>query len=272
MDRRKMLLAATAGALSTVAVVNAQPVARQPRMGQASVPFLLVHGAFHGGWAWRRVADRLRVAGHPVFTPTLTGMGERAHLIGSNVNLETHIADVVSVIENEELENVVLVGHSYAGIVVSGVADRINEKIDQLVYFDAVLPENGKSWSDFNTPEVVAQRRAEVAQKGNGFRWAVEQSPAGYGITDDLEAAWLRRRFSHFPFEAYLQPLRFQGPGTGTLRKTYINCTQPALRPIDQFRARAIADPAYRVVELAAGHDGMVNKPREVAEILLGLA
>jgi pimeloyl-ACP methyl ester carboxylesterase len=271
MQRRdvlKTLAIGTSGAFA--AACGSAPLPRPAPPNKT--PFVLVHGAFHGAWVWGRVAERLRMAGHPVFAPTLTGMGQRSHLISPNVNLDTHIADVVGVIDNEELTNVVLVGHSYAGIVVTGVADRRNDRLRQVIYFDAVLPENGKAWADFNTPDVVARRKAEVAAKGEGYRWSVEQSPAAYGVTDRNDAAWLQRRFSAFPFAAYLQPLRIAGPGLGKLPRAYIDCTQPVFAPINRFREQARADRGFKVMPLAAGHDGMVNKPDEVTKLFRSLA
>lgn len=268
MRRRQILQAGAAAAIA----VSASGCAQAPLGTARRAPFVLVHGAFHGGWIWSRVAERLRAAGHGVFTPTLTGMGERSHLIGRNVDLETHIADVMNAIEYEELSDVILVCHSYAGIVGHGVADRMNPRLRQLIFFDSVLPDYGKSWSDYNTPQVVAQRRAQVASTGKGYIWNVEQSPAGYGITDPADVAWFRRRVSSFPFPAYLQKLEQKGPGLGRLPRAYIDCIKPALAPINQFRARARGDSAFKVIPLEAGHDGMITHAAEVAGIFLSLA
>ena len=268
MRRRQIL---QGGAVAAI-VASTAGCAQSPVAAQRKSPFVLVHGAFHGGWCWSRVAERLRAAGHRVFTPTLTGMGERSHLIGPAVDLETHIADVMSVIECEELNEVILVCHSYAGIVGHGVADRMNPRLRQLIFFDSVLPDYGKSWSDYNTPQVVAQRRAQVASAGKGYIWNVEQSPAGYGISDPADAAWFRRRVSAFPFPAYLQKLEQKGPGLGRLPRAYVDCIKPALAPINQFRAKARADSSFKVIPLEAGHDGMITHAAEVAGIFLSLA
>lgn len=267
MDRRDVLM----GGASMLAA-TATGCAQVPAGAREKPPFVLVHGAFHGGWCWARVAERLRAAGHRVYTPTLTGMGERSHLIGPDVNLETHIQDVVNVIEYEELERVVLVCHSYAGIVGHGVADRANPRLGGLVFFDSVLPDYGKSWSDYNTPQVVAQRRAEVDARGKGYIWKPEQSAAGYGISEPADVALFNRRVSAYPFAAYLQKLEQKGPGLGTLPLAYIDCIKPALAPINQFRMKARTNPRFKVFPLEAGHDGMLTHPAEVASILLSLA
>src|SRR5512147_74848 len=120
--------------------------------------YVLVHGAWHGGWCWRRVADRLAAAGQRVFCPTLTGLGERAHLLTRQVNLSTHIADVVGLLEAEELSDVVLCGHSYGGMVITGVAARAKSRLRQLVYLDSAVIEDGECWSTAHTPEVQAER------------------------------------------------------------------------------------------------------------------
>jgi len=140
-----------------------------------------VHGAWHGGWCWRRVADRLQRAGQRVFAPTLTGVGERRHLLRAEVDLETHIQDILGVLEAEELENVVLVGHSYAGLVISGVAARAPKRLRRLVYLDALLVEDGQSWAEAFPPEVTEARRKSVVMAG-GVKTIPAPDPAIYGF------------------------------------------------------------------------------------------
>ena len=137
--------------------------------------FVLVHGAWHGSWCWKHVRKRLQHAGHDVFTPTLTGVGERCHLASPNVNLSTHIADILSLIQWEELSRIILCGHSYGGFVISGVADRIPDRIRALVYLDAFVPEDGECLFDLVSPEMAAGMRRQAATSGDG--WKVDPIP-----------------------------------------------------------------------------------------------
>src|SRR6185312_289139 len=141
-----------------------------------SLNFVLVHGAWHGGWCWKRVSPLLRALGHEVFTPTLTGLGERQHLMSPEVGLDTHIKDVLGVLEYEDLHDVILVGHSYAGMVIAGVAEKAAERIAHLVYLDAFVPADGKSLADYQPPEILQLsrkapgRRAKVSSYRASFR------------------------------------------------------------------------------------------------------
>ena len=132
--------------------------------------FVLVHGAWHGSWCWKRVRKALQAEGHDVFTPTLTGVGERSHLTSPQVTLDTHVADVVNLIRWEELTDVVLCGHSYGGCVITGVADRVAERLRALVYLDAFIPENGQSLHDTLPPEVAEAQVRGARESGDGWR------------------------------------------------------------------------------------------------------
>ena len=144
--------------------------------------FVLVHGAWHGGWCWKKVTPLLRAAGHEVYTPTLTGLGERAHLLTREVDLDTHIRDIINVLEYEELRDVILVGHSYAGMVIAGVADRVPARLAHLVYLDAFVPRDGQASLSLSPPELEAHLRAQALAEGDG--WRVPAPPAAwYGVT-----------------------------------------------------------------------------------------
>src|ERR1700690_637004 len=145
--------------LKTMAIAGGAAGAGTAKAQTAAQTFVLVHGAWHGGWCWSRVADRLRAAGHQVFTPTQTGLGERKHLLSKDITLDTFTKDITNVIEAEELSNVVLVGHSFGGLAISGVADAIPERIRHLVYLDSLIVEGGKSPLDAFTPEIAAARK-----------------------------------------------------------------------------------------------------------------
>jgi pimeloyl-ACP methyl ester carboxylesterase len=160
MNRRHFVLAASVagtamatGSVRSGGAEEAAPAAAS--QGREKPAFVLVHGAWHGGWCWKKVAPLLRAAGHDVFTPTLTGLGERVHLLASEIDLATHVDDVLGVLEYEDLTNVVLVGHSYGGMVISGVAERAGSRLARLVYLDAFLPENGKALRDYAPGEVL---------------------------------------------------------------------------------------------------------------------
>jgi pimeloyl-ACP methyl ester carboxylesterase len=234
--------------------------------------FVLVHGAWHGGWCWSRLAPRLRAAGHAVFTPTLTGLGERRHLISPQVNLDTHIDDVVNLLEFEELDNVVLVGHSYAGIVISGVADRAKPRLRQLVYLDSLLLESGQSlFSDF-PQTVVEQRLKAIRETGGGVGAAAALPPKAFGVTEPADVAWVARRMTPQPVGTYLQPLLLKAPLGNGLPKTFIDCTVDPIATLEPGKARVRADASWKVRTLACGHDAMIVAPDALAELLLDTA
>ena len=160
------------------------------KAGDATHTFVLVHGAWHGGWCWRRVSDRLLTAGHRVFTPTLTGLADRAHLLTPEVNLMTHVQDVVGLIQSEELEDIVLCGHSYGGMVITGVAEALRSRIDAMVYLDAFVPEPQQSLVD-----AMPEDRREKARLAFGSNWRIPSpSAASWKITSPEDQAWVDRR------------------------------------------------------------------------------
>jgi len=232
---------------------------------------VLVHGAWHGGWCWRRVAERLQKAGHRVFAPTLTGLGERAHLLSAAVDLDTHVQDVVGVLENEELENVVLAGHSYAGLVISGVAARAKRRLRRLVYLDALLVEDGQSWASAFPPEVSAARR-DSATTTNGVKTLPAPDPAIYGFADPADTEWVRRRLTPHPYAPFEQKLQWGCPLGNGVPKVYVDCTEPALAALRAMKARWRGGADWEVIELTTGHDLMVSAPEETAQILLRTA
>lgn len=231
--------------------------------------FVLIHGAWHGGWCWRDVARLLREAGHEVFTPTLTGLGERAHLLSAGVGLSTFIDDVCALIETEELHDVVLVGHSFGGPVISGAADRVGERLRRLVYLDALVVQDGQSALDILPPEVRRERSRTI--DAEGLRMAVPP-PEKFGVTDATQADWLRRRLTPHPLKAYAEPLRLRHPLGNGLPKTYVAVTDPWYAPAATVREWVRAQPDWDWREIAAGHDAMVTSPRALAALLENLA
>jgi pimeloyl-ACP methyl ester carboxylesterase len=230
--------------------------------------YVLVHGAWHGGWCWRRVADRLRAAGHRVFTPTLTGLGDRAHLGSPDIDLDTHIEDVCAVFEAEEIEHAVLCGHSYGGMVITGVADRIADRITAIVYLDAFIPEDGQSLFDIQGPERVKKFRA---QAGEG--WRVAPMPAEYfGVMTAADVAWVDRRCVPQSIATYEQPVRRGGADAAIARKIYIFAEKHPNSRFGPYAEQTRNDPDWEFHAIAAGHDVMVDTPDELSEILLGAA
>ncbi len=227
--------------------------------------FVLVHGAWHGGWCWRQVADQLRAVGHQVFTPTMTGLGERAHLLRADTGLSTCIDDISGVILAEELDDVVLVGHSFAGPVISAVADRMPERLRQLVYLDAIVVGHGQSALSIFSPEVQRERSCTI--DAEGWRMAIPE-PAKFGVTDPAQTAWLRRRLTPQPLKAYTEPLQLRHPLGNGLRKTYVAVTDPWYAPLADLRDWVRGQPDWEWRELAAGHDAMVTAPLALAELL----
>jgi pimeloyl-ACP methyl ester carboxylesterase len=227
------------------------------------VTFLLVHGAWHGGWCWGLVADALRKAGHRVYAPSLTGLGERRHLFSRDITLDTHIDDVVQLLEMEDLKDVVLVGHSYGGMVVTGAADRLPARIARLVYLDAFVPENGKCLLDYVVPERAARFREEGERTGG-----ITPPPmALWGLTRPEHLDFVRPREVRHPYGTMTQKIRLSRDHK--LPRTFIYCSSPATGSFDAFAAQYRNDPAWRFHELKTGHDAMILMPDELTELLL---
>lgn len=232
--------------------------------------FLLVHGGWVGGWYWAKVTPLLHVGGHHVFTPTLTGCGERAHLINPAIDLDTHIEDVTNVIQYENLGDVVLVGHSYGGMVISGVAERVPERLAHLCYLDAFVPEDGQALADLVGPAIIADAREKAQLSSDGSRVAMPFPLAAVGVVKDEDVMWMTPRLTPHPLNTMLQPIRLQNPASQTIPRTFIYCNNPALGFFDGFAQKARLGWRYR--EIATGHTAMVTEPRRVADLLLETA
>jgi len=232
--------------------------------------FVLVHGAWHGGWCWARMAPLLRAKGHQVFCPTLTGLSERSHLLSRQVDMSTHIEDVVGVLEAEELSDVVLCGHSYGGMVITGVAARCKDRIKQLVYLDSAVVEDGQAWSDAHTPEVKAERRKQAEPSGGVSMPVPKAEVFGLRKAGDLE--WVQRRMTPQPFAPYDQKLHWGGPVDNGLPKVYVDCTDPIYAGLNPVKDRLRGQPGWPFIELKTGHDAMVSAPEETARLLLAYA
>jgi pimeloyl-ACP methyl ester carboxylesterase len=230
--------------------------------------FVLVHGAWGGAWIWRRVIGPLRAAGHEVHAVTLTGDGERAHLRRPDISLADHIADVCGLVEAEELSDIVLVGHSYGGMVITGAADALGGRIRQLVYVDAMVPVPGEGWGQGHPPEIVQARRALAAAHDNALP---PPDPKDFEI-QGADRDWLLRRQVPHPFGMYRVPLHFDGERWAKLPRLFIDCNAPAYPTIDAMRVRVRQQPGWRIVEMATGHFPMVTMPAELTTHLLSVA
>ena len=231
--------------------------------------FVLVHGAWHGSWCWKRVRHRLQLAGHDVFTPTLTGLGERSHLLARGVNLSTHIEDVVNLIRWEELHNLTLCGHSYGGAVVSGVAERIPERIRALVYLDAFVLESGENVLE-NVHESQRHLLIEATRKlGDG--WKTPPIPATVFNVNAADRDWVDRQCTAHPYACFEEPL-LQSDGIRRIASiTYIVATDWEDTPFGRALERA-RGKGWRILSMACGHDAMLDAPEELARELVGTA
>jgi pimeloyl-ACP methyl ester carboxylesterase len=224
--------------------------------------FLVAHGAWSAGWAWKKMRPLLRERGHELFTPTYTGLGERAHLLTPAVDLDTHIQDLLGVLECEDLREVILVGHSYGGMVATGVADRAPERIARLVYLDAFAPRNGQSTLDLGSPTAWNKLASD--------EWRVPPNPLPPD-TSASDAAWIAPRRVAHPRRALEQPIRLAG-AVEKLPRTYIYCTRPA--PSDSFRqfAERAKKEGWQYLEIDASHNPHITNPGALAQMLYGIA
>jgi pimeloyl-ACP methyl ester carboxylesterase len=223
--------------------------------------FVLVQGAWIGGWYWRPVAQALRTAGHEAYTPTLTGLGERIHLMNPSINLDTHIADIVNVIKQEELSDVVLVGHSYGGMVITGVADALPGTIASMVYLDAFVPENGKALVNYLPPGHPPPKPASDH--------SLAPLPAKFfGATPEV-AAIVDARTTPMPTGCFTQPLKLTGGTDPVKKKTYIYCNVPAPTTFTQFYDKLKNDKDWTTHTLPCTHLVQIDMPKELTTLLL---
>jgi pimeloyl-ACP methyl ester carboxylesterase len=240
--------------------------------------FLLVPGAWLGGWCWQGVTPALREAGHTVYTPTLTGLGERVHLGTPGTDLEVHITDIVNVLAWEEPRDVILVGHSYGGLVITGVADRAPDRIAGLVYLDALVPGDGQALRDFQGPEERAAQEEGMRHHGDGWRIPVpdDLGPEGAGMTaDDLRR--FREKGTGQPAATFAQPIRLTNPDGPTCPRAYIWCSASIFPPgepvtVPDYLKPYDNTPGWRMHQIPTGHWPMFSAPRETAETLLRVA
>lgn len=230
--------------------------------------FVLVHGAWHGGWCYARVAERLRARGHRVFTPTLSGLGERANTARPEIDLTTHVTDICNVLVYEDLHDVVLCGHSYGGMVISGVVETMPERIAALVYLDAFVPDDGQSLHDL-VPEAQRARQIEAAAANGGYIPPI--SAAHFGVNEG-DRAYVDARCTFHPFETMRERLVLTGAGEKIAHKMYLRAGNYASIPFDAARTRYSAEPGWVVEAIEAGHDVMLDNPEALADALMAAA
>ena len=229
--------------------------------------FVLVHGAWHGGWCWRRVVDRLEKQGHKVYAPTMTGVGDRAHLLTPQVTLQTHINDISRLIKWEGLSDVVLVGHSYGGMVITGVADAVADRVRTLIYVDALTPKHGQCALDIRSKERNAETLKLAREQGRG--WQIPPTKAATFNVNEADQDWVDSHCTNMPLACFTQPLYLSGQGDAITDRVYIRAGG---YPSDYFDAAlhgAEADARFVTHTLGAGHDIMVDDPDGLTEILL---
>ena len=228
------------------------------------VIFVLVHGAWHGGWCWKKVKTILENQGFFVYTPTLTGLGERSHLLNEEIGLDTHIQDIVSVLEYEDLKNVVLVGHSYGGMVITGVAGRSAERISHLVYLDAFLPENGKALKDYLPGNNSGNNQP---QEKRDWKVPPRSTALEFGVKEKEDIEWTEKRLGPQSAKTFVQAVTIENPIPDSIKKVYIQLTDDSswfVEAAEKARTNGFKSIKY----LGGGHDAMISQPAKIAEIL----
>jgi pimeloyl-ACP methyl ester carboxylesterase len=259
MTRRGALASAIAGA-GTAALGST------PALAQSRKTFVLVHGAWHGGWCWRRVADMLEKKGHKVYTPTLTGLGERSHLMSKDINLDTHIADIVNLIKWEDLRDICLVVHSYGGWPGSGVIEHTLDRISSIVWLDAFKPQDGQRGFDFAS-EFSRKALTEAIARGEAGRPAPK---AEAFFVNEKDRAWVDAKMTSQPNGVALQPIKLTGAREKVAKKTYIRAVKYPQPAFDRAYAECKTDRTWRTFEATGcGHDVMVDAPEWLTDTLL---
>jgi len=223
--------------------------------------FVVTHGAWSAGWAWKKIRERLSARGHTVFTPTHTGLGERSHLAGPHIDLDLHIQDIVNVLEFEDLTDVILVGHSYGGMVATGVADRAGERIKTIIYVDAHVPRDGDSVFSLNPDRREALKEMITA---GGWEMPPSQAPDD---TSEEDKAWTKPRRRPQPIKTFDQPIKLHN-GEPEMPRTYIYCKR--IRPGDVFRKylERAREEGWGVYEIDSSHSPNVTQPDLLTDVL----
>lgn len=231
---------------------------------------VLVHGAWHGGWCWQPVLPYLHAEDHTVYAPALTGLGERSHLYSPSIDISCHVQDIVNVLFYEDLQDVMLVGHSYGGMIISGVAEKCPERLSQLVYLDAMVPQNGETIFDqlSSSSDVRPNAEEQAAASANPIP---PSAPEEFGVTDPVIAKWMEERLTPHPGGTLFEPLVLTSKLAKELPRFYISCTveqEKYMPSIAKVAARIRNEPNWNYRELETGHDAMLTAPKELAGLL----
>lgn len=232
--------------------------------------FVLVHGAWYGGWCWRRVVARLLADGHRVYAPTLTGLGDRSHLLSPSVRLGTHVDDIVNLILWEDLDNVVLCGHSYGGMVVTGAVESLQNRVKALVYLDAIVARAGQSLMDCLTEandSLTPKLFDELARDSNGS-YLKPLSAELFGVGES-DRAWVDSKCTLHPYATFKEPVPSTAAREAIARKIYVLATQPTTPVLASHAKRLESDPSWTVIQLPFGHDLMIDAPGETFDVLM---
>lgn len=249
-------------------MVNSQESAPHGASGKT---YVLVHGAWHGGWCWRYVAKMLHSQGHRVVTPTQTGLGNRRHLMARSITLDLFVEDLVNVIETEDLNDMVIVGHSFGSVPVIGVVDRMPERVRHMVFLDGMILQKGQSVFGMLTPEDAAQRRKMVVAQGGGVALPILPVKA-LGIAEGTEDyAWVERNLAPHPVGTYDSPLNINNPIGNGRPCTYIACTNPWMPTMASSQDWVRKQPNWKWLELATAHDAMITAPAELTAMLAAI-
>jgi pimeloyl-ACP methyl ester carboxylesterase len=234
--------------------------------------YVMVHGGGHGGWCYQRVARILRAQGDEVYTPTLTGLGERSHLVSRKIDLDVQIADVVNVLHYEDIRDVILVGHSYGGMVITGVADRAAERVGRLVFLDAANPKNGESLVEVSPGPMEAARAAGRVVDGVELVLFPGTDPLNYyGVTDPADIEWMKPKLTPHPWRCFEQKLALHNEeALWAIPQYHIVCTSTLAVRDAKLMNEARADG--RLWEIDTGHDLMITEPQAVADALVEIA
>jgi pimeloyl-ACP methyl ester carboxylesterase len=241
--------------------------------------FVLVHPAWFGGWCWKKITPLLRADGYDLYTPTLTGLGERAHLARPEIGLGTHIEDVVNLLKYEDLSDVVLVGNSSGGMVITGVADLLPEAISHIVYLDAFVPQDGQALLDIVPSDRRPPMEALVQNEGQGWllpRFAPPPwekfAPEAWRITDEADLRWVLPRLRPTPFGHFKEPVHRKNTAAEKLPRTYIRCVQWPNAVFDRYAQEAQKMAGWHYRQLTTSHLPFITHPRELAEVLIEVA
>ena len=229
--------------------------------------FILVHGAWHGGWVWKEVKESLQKQGYNVTCPTQTGLGERKHLLSLKITIDIFIDDIVNHILIEDLSNIILVGHSFAGSTISGVADRLKDRINRLIYLDAVILSNGQSPFDI-APDTIVKERIALAQNSENQMSIPPPSPEGFGVFDQRKAITLAKNLTPHPISTFQSKLNITNEIGNGLPLSYIFCTNPIYKSLESSR-EIVRQKKWPMFELNASHDAMYTHPKETLNLLM---